>query len=180
MTDAADEAAQWERRIHIRIGRGEAAALGELYDRHADLVHAVAARLLGEEKAAQRTVTSVFTRLWQHPEGYDPARYRLRTWLTMAVCEDVARRTVAGTGRPTAPAEVDETLGAMSSPTRAALRLVHTGHTSESPPAGDAGAKDYRRAATELGTTPEELLGRLRRILRSVADAADTAREDRR
>ncbi|MEU0133319.1 sigma factor [Streptomyces sp. NPDC006296] len=168
MTVASDEVVQWERRTHIRIVRGEAAALGELYDRHAALVHAVAARLVGEEKAVQEVVTAVFVSLWQHPEAYDPARYRLKTWLAMTTCDCVAGRAGRGGAKPSAPVEVDDSLATMSSRTRATLHLAH------------AENKDYRQAATELGITHEEVLCQLRQTLRSVADAADGAGRDGR
>ncbi len=43
-----------------RLARGEAAALGELYDRFASLVHSLARRVLGDETAADRITREVF------------------------------------------------------------------------------------------------------------------------
>ncbi|MEU6402491.1 sigma factor [Streptomyces sp. NPDC046985] len=187
MADAPDGAAHWERRVQVRLARGEAAALGELYDRHARLVHAIAARLIGEEKAATSVMTEVFTRLWQHPEAFDPRRQRLRTWLAMETCERAAERVKADDAAATAPPQrlsapeqasgrraaygrpeetaADEALGALGSRVRAALHLVRHGD------------RDYRQAAGELGMTEEEILRCLLQGLQSVADATGTGPE---
>lgn len=186
MASRADGAAQWERRIQIRLARGEAAALGELYDRHSQLVHALAARLVGEEKAAREVVIGVFTHLWQHPEAFDPARYRMGTWLAMETSERAGEHLATGdrdtTSRTTRTcadeqgdpagltelARADSALGAMTSGVRTTLHLAHTG------------GMNYGRAAAELGITEEEALRRLRLGLQLLADATDAAKEDRR
>ncbi|MBV2357382.1 sigma-70 family RNA polymerase sigma factor [Streptomyces sp. J2-1] len=183
MTGAPERAAQWERRIQVRLVRGEAAALGELYDRHARSVYAIAARLVGEDKAAREIVTEVFAHLWQHPQTYDPARHRLGTWLAMDTRERVAERAKGDGPGPVAPRQAptepeftepraeriaaDRALGALSTRVRAVLQLVHTGH------------RDYRRAASELGISEEETLRCLRAGLRSVAGAGGIGAEDR-
>ncbi|CAM5558024.1 hypothetical protein GCM10010345_23250 [Streptomyces canarius] len=40
---------RWDRKMQQRLARGEAAALGELYDRFASLVHSLAHRVLSDE-----------------------------------------------------------------------------------------------------------------------------------
>ncbi|MEU6121276.1 sigma-70 family RNA polymerase sigma factor [Streptomyces sp. NPDC047123] len=173
--------AEWERRVHVRLKAGEAAALGELYDRYARLVHAVAARVLDDEKAVTDVVTEVFTRLWRHPESYDPARYRLGTWLVTDVCRQADRRA-GGTaheagaqegstplaeapahapdaaGRADAVRSADAAFSSMTTRTRVALHLVYTGNL------------DYRRAAARLGITEHEVLHRLRTGLQMLSD----------
>ncbi len=54
----------------------EAAALGELYDRFASLVHGLAHRVLGDERAADRITRDVFAHVWEHPDAYDPRQGR--------------------------------------------------------------------------------------------------------
>ena len=64
-----------------RLLRGEAAALGELYDRFAPLVHGLAHRVLGDEQAADLVTREVFAHVWEHPDAYDPRRGPLRAWV---------------------------------------------------------------------------------------------------
>ncbi len=67
-----DAPPRWDRKMQQRLARGEAAALGELYDRFASLVHGLAHRVLGDEHAADRVTREVFVHVWQHPDAYDP------------------------------------------------------------------------------------------------------------
>ncbi|MZD04800.1 hypothetical protein GTW43_06845 [Streptomyces sp. SID5785] len=154
-TEAVDEAA-WERRTQTRLARGEAAALGEVYDRHARLVYAVAGRLTGDEKAAQEAVTHVFRLLWTQPDRFDAARTRLRTWFVSEVCAYV---TTVRPGTPrvthTAPERArleaaDTALSSMSLKARGMLRLIHQSMLT------------YQQAAQEMGLEPEEALDHVR------------------
>ncbi|GHJ39859.1 sigma-70 family RNA polymerase sigma factor [Streptomyces sp. TS71-3] len=79
MTESAQP--RWDHVMHLRLARGEAAALGELYDRFAPLVHGLAHRVLTEDAAADQVTREVFARLWEHPDAYDPERGPLRSWL---------------------------------------------------------------------------------------------------
>ena len=47
-----DAPPRWDRDMQRRLARGEAAALGECFDRFASLVHGLAHRVLGDEDAA--------------------------------------------------------------------------------------------------------------------------------
>src|ERR1044072_8155056 len=76
-----DAPPRWDRRMQQRLERGEAAALGEFYDRFASLVHGLAHRVLGDEDSADAITREVFTHLWEHPAAYDPKQGRLRSWL---------------------------------------------------------------------------------------------------
>ena len=76
-----DAPPRWDRRMQQRLARGEAAALGELYDRFASLVHGLAHRVLGDERAADGITRDVFVHVWQHPESYDPKQGPLRSWV---------------------------------------------------------------------------------------------------
>ncbi|MGY0020584.1 sigma factor [Streptomyces sp. cg35] len=163
------DTAQWDRQVQVRLARGEAAALGETYDRHARLVHAIAVRLLGEEKAAREVVTAVFSQLWQHPEAFDPTRHRLSTWLAMEACERAGKRVrdggPGGPARTTEIEQADAVLASVNSRTRVALHLVYTGNM------------DYRQAAAQLGITEDEVLSRLRLGLQMLSGGV---REDER
>ncbi|NUP31563.1 MAG: RNA polymerase subunit sigma-70, partial [Streptomycetaceae bacterium] len=72
---------RWDRKMQQRLARGEAAALGELYDRFASLVHSLAHRVLGDERAADGVTREVFAHVWEHPDTYDPKQGPLRTWV---------------------------------------------------------------------------------------------------
>jgi RNA polymerase sigma-70 factor (ECF subfamily) len=76
-----DTPPRWDRKMQQRLARGEAAALGELYDRFASLVHGLAHRVLGDEQAADRITREVFAHVWQHPDAYDPKQGPLRSWV---------------------------------------------------------------------------------------------------
>lgn len=69
-----DTPPRWDRRMQQRLARGEAAALGELYDRFASLVHGLAHRVLGDERAADGITRDVFAHVWEHPGRTTPGR----------------------------------------------------------------------------------------------------------
>ena len=58
-------------------------ALGEVYQRHAGAVFALASRVLVERTHAEEIVQEVFLRLWEHPERFDGIRGSLRAFLLM-------------------------------------------------------------------------------------------------
>ncbi|MFD9127718.1 sigma factor [Kitasatospora sp. NPDC059571] len=70
-----------DERLHQRLARGEEAALGELYDRFAPLVHGLAARILDDQEAAEQLTREVFAHLWTRPDAYRPEEGSLRAWL---------------------------------------------------------------------------------------------------
>ncbi|MFD8385683.1 sigma-70 family RNA polymerase sigma factor [Streptomyces sp. NPDC059679] len=78
---ANDAPPRWDRRMQQRLARGEAAALGELYDRFASLVHNLAHRVLEDEEAADRVTREVFGYAWENPDAYDPKQGTLRSWI---------------------------------------------------------------------------------------------------
>jgi RNA polymerase sigma-70 factor (ECF subfamily) len=164
-----------------RLTRGEAAALGELYDRFASLVHGLAHRVLDDERAADGITREVFVRIWEDPEAYDPKQGPLRSWLAalthrLAVQRLRATETAAlerggeGTAEElerkvhhaSVAARADYIVQAMPSPLRAALELAYFQR------------RDYRRTAADLGVTEDEARRRLRLGLQLLATAHDT------
>ena len=104
---AKDAPPRWDRRMQQRLARGEAAALGELYDRFASLVHSLAHRVLGDEDAADRITREVFAHVWENPDAYDPKQGPLRSWVAALTHRravqrlrqtGTADRAAAGTG----------------------------------------------------------------------------------
>jgi RNA polymerase sigma-70 factor (ECF subfamily) len=164
-----------------RLARGEAAALGELYDRFASLVHGLAHRVLGDEDAADRVTRDVFVHAWEHPETYDPQQQPLRSWIAglthrIAVqrlrATETAALAVTGSGgteelerrvrRASVAARADYIVHSMPAPLRAALERAYFQR------------RDYRQTAADLGVTEDEARRRLRLGLQLLATAHDT------
>ncbi|EDY43567.2 sigma-70 family RNA polymerase sigma factor, partial [Streptomyces sp. SPB074] len=169
-----EEACHRDARLRERLVRGEAAALGELYDRFALLVHGLAHRVLGDDQAAARVTHDVFARLWEAPERYEPAREPLRSHLAALARVEAVRRLRqseseallgAGAGtregraradaaetrvhRAAAAARADYIARAMPRPLREALDQAY------------AHRRSYRETAAGLGITEEEARRRL-------------------
>ncbi|MFI0739589.1 sigma factor [Streptomyces sp. NPDC021100] len=171
-----DAPPRWDRRMQQRLAHGEAAALGELYDRFASLVHGLAHRVLGDEAGADRVTRDVFGHVWEHPGEWDPRQGPLRSWLAdlthrQAVAR-LRRSESDGPGGPATPEEIDERVraasaaaradyivGSMPAPLREALDLAYTRRL------------DYRRAAAGLGVTEDEARRRLRLGLQLLSTA---------
>lgn len=174
---------RWDRKMQQRLARGEAAALGELYDRFASLVHSLAHRVLGDERAADGVTREVFAHVWEHPDSYDPKEGPLRSWVAgvthrLAVQRLRATETAALTcgesgsaeelesleskvRRASVAARADYIVHSMPAPLRAALELAYFQR------------RDYRQTATDLGVTEDEARRRLRLGLQLLSTAHD-------
>ena len=69
----------------FRIGRGESAALTELYDRYRRVVYRHALRKVGQRETAEDLTLEVFTEVWRCASRYSKSRAAARTWL-LAIC----------------------------------------------------------------------------------------------
>ncbi|MGW7261865.1 sigma-70 family RNA polymerase sigma factor [Streptomyces sp. NPDC054842] len=175
-----DAPPRWDRKMQQRLARGEAAALGELYDRFASLVHGLAHRVLGDEDAADRITREVFVHVWEHPDAYDPKQGPLRSWVAtlthrLAVQRLRATETAAlesgGRGgteelerrvrRASVAARADYIVTSMPTPLRAALERAYFQR------------RDYRQTAVDLGITEDEARRRLRLGLQLLSTAHD-------
>ncbi|MFF7975253.1 sigma-70 family RNA polymerase sigma factor [Streptomyces sp. NPDC007905] len=174
---------RWDRKMQQRLARGEAAALGELYDRFASLVHSLAHRVLGDERAADGVTREVFAHVWEHPDTYDPKQGPLRSWVAavthrLAVQRLRATETAALTRgesgsaqelesleskvrRASVAARADYIVHSMPAPLRAALELAYFQR------------RDYRQTAADLGVTEDEARRRLRLGLQLLSTAHD-------
>jgi RNA polymerase sigma-70 factor (ECF subfamily) len=72
-----------ERALRERLVAGDDLALAEAYDEHAGLVYSVALRIAGDPSIAEDITQDTFLWLWERPEGFDPDRGRMRTWLCL-------------------------------------------------------------------------------------------------
>lgn len=157
-----------------RLARGEAAALGELYDRFASLVHNLAHRVLGDEEAADRVTREVFGYAWENPDAYDPKQGTLRSWIATLAHRQAVHRLREAEARAAAQpaaaieerireasvaARADYIVTSMPAPLRAALELAYFDR------------RDYRQAAAELGVTEDEARRRLRLGLQLLSTA---------
>jgi len=178
-----DTPPRWDRKMQQRLARGEAAALGELYDRFASLVHGLAHRVLADEQAADCITHEVFAHVWQHPDAYDPKQGPLRSWVATLTHRLAVQRlrqtetaaladTRSSTGsleelerrvrRASVAARADYIVTSMPAPLRAALELAYFDR------------RDYRQTAADLGVTEAEARRRLRLGLQLLSTAHDT------
>ena len=171
---------RWDRKMQQRLARGEAAALGELYDRFASLVHGLAHTVLGDERAADRITRDVFAHVWEHPDSYDPKQGPLRSWvatlthrLAVQRLRDTETAALVRAGRgctdelerkvrhASVAARADYIVQSMPVPLRAALELAYFQR------------RDYRQTAADLGVTEDEARRRLRLGLQLLSTAHD-------
>ncbi|GAA1095968.1 MULTISPECIES: sigma-70 family RNA polymerase sigma factor [Streptomyces violaceusniger group] len=174
---ANDAPPRWDRRMQQRLARGEAAALAELYDRFASLVHTLAHRVLEDDTGADRVTREVFGYVWENPDAYDPRQGSLRAWIAMLTQRQAVHRlrtsqTASACGDPltgealeerireaSVAARADYIVTSMPAPLRAALELAYFDR------------RDYRQAAAALGVTEDEARRRLRLGLQLLSTA---------
>ncbi|MFI5756172.1 RNA polymerase sigma factor [Streptomyces sp. NPDC051569] len=172
---------RWDRRMQQRLARGEAAALGELYDRFASLVHSLAHRVVDDDAAADRVTREVFGYVWENPETYDPKQGSMRSWVAQVTSELAVRRLrqteaaayeASGEGTPeelerlelkiqraSTAARADFIVRSMPAPLWDALELAYFQR------------RDYRQTAADLGVTEDEARRRLRLGLQLLSTA---------
>jgi RNA polymerase sigma-70 factor (ECF subfamily) len=64
-----------------RLGAGEEAALGELYDRHAAFLYSVILRIVRVRTEAEDVLQEVWVQAWRRARSYDPSRGSVGAWL---------------------------------------------------------------------------------------------------
>ncbi|UYQ62786.1 sigma-70 family RNA polymerase sigma factor [Streptomyces peucetius] len=178
-----DAPPRWDRRMQQRLARGEAAALGELYDRFAALVHSQAHRVLEDEEAADQVTREVFGYIWENPDAYDPRQGSMRSWVARLTNSQAVHRLrqseaaalAEGGGtteeleqkvrRAAVAARADYIVTSMPAPLRAALESAYFQR------------RDYRQTAADLGVTEDEARRRLRLGLQLLSTANTRALE---
>ncbi len=166
---------RWDRKMQQRLARGEEAALAELYDRYASLVHSLAHRVMDDDEAADLITREVFGYVWENPDAYDPRDGSLRSWIASLTQRHAVSqlRQYENRGR-SSPAEVEERVReastaaradfivtSMPTPLRAALELAYRERL------------DYRAAAAGLGVSEDEARRRLRLGLQLLSTAME-------
>jgi RNA polymerase sigma-70 factor (ECF subfamily) len=84
------------------IAQGDASALAELYDRHADAVYRAAFRRLGDRQLAEEVLQDTYVALWNRAELFDPSAGSLLAWLATIARNRAVDRLRALGRRPTA------------------------------------------------------------------------------
>ena len=70
-----------DRRCLERMVARDPSALAELYDRYADLLYSLAARIVGAGTDAEEVLQDTWMQAWRTAERYDPARGAVGAWL---------------------------------------------------------------------------------------------------
>ncbi|MFF1894497.1 RNA polymerase sigma factor [Streptomyces sp. NPDC058206] len=191
---AKDTPPRWDRKMQQRLARGEAAALGELYDRFASLVHSQAHRMLDDESAADLVTREVFGYVWENPDAYDPKQGSMRSWVARLTHRQSVRRLrgtapsafaqgyedgTADDGSETGGAEDTVAREELEERVRRATASARADYIVASMPAPLRAAlelayiqrRDYRQTAADLGVTEDEARRRLRLGLQLLSTA---------
>ncbi|MFE4918005.1 RNA polymerase sigma factor [Streptomyces sp. NPDC056661] len=190
---AKDTPPRWDRKMQQRLARGEAAALGELYDRFASLVHSQAHRMLDDESAADLVTREVFGYVWENPDAYDPKQGSMRSWVARLTHRQSVRRLrgtapsafaqgyEAGTDDGGEPGGAEEAVAReeLEERVRRATAAARADYIVASMPAPLRAAlelayiqrRDYRQTAADLGVTEDEARRRLRLGLQLLSTA---------
>jgi RNA polymerase sigma-70 factor (ECF subfamily) len=167
---------RWDRKMQQRLARGEEAALGELYDRYASLVHSLAHRVLDDDDAADQITREVFGYIWENPDAYDTKSGSLRSWMAALTQRHAVHRlrqyekrgrsspdeVEAKVREANTAARADFIVTSMPAPLRTALELAYRERLN------------YREAAAGLGVSEDEARRRLRLGLQLLSTAMET------
>jgi RNA polymerase sigma-70 factor (ECF subfamily) len=153
-----------------RLVAGDHEALGDLYDRYAGLVNALALRVLRDAAEAEDVVQEVFVQIWRQAGRFDPSRGSAEAWLcTMARTRALDRLRRRAARREEPGAEMPG-LGPVETPRNEEAYAVRT--------ALDGLSADQRRAlelAYYEGLTQSEIAARLGEPLGTVKTRIRTA-----
>ena len=178
----AVEGTAWEHDVKARLVAHDPAALSEMYEQFGSYVFGLAARVIGDRRAAEDVTQDVFLSLWERPEAFDPERGRLRTFMgTLAHRraidhvrrEEARRRRSARDAASVLPIpDVDELAIAIvtAEHVRAEVERLPAEQREAIELAYFAG-RTYRQVAQELGIPEGTAKSRMRLGLRRISDA---------
>jgi len=142
------------------VADGSETALGVLYDRYVELIHAVALRVAGDRQLAEEVVQDTFLALWNRAELFDPGMASLATWLRSIARNRTIDRLRAAGRRPLLVAVGDpgEPGTSTSDLDRLATGTAVLGGATRPPVPEDAAvAGDVRRSvAAALAAMPDD------------------------
>lgn len=90
------------------LGRGDAEALGLLYDRYRRLAMAVAYRILEDTAAAEDCLQDAFLQVWRNHASFHPERGSVKSWLLTIVRNAAIDRHRGREGRARQDRPIDE------------------------------------------------------------------------
>jgi RNA polymerase sigma-70 factor (ECF subfamily) len=175
----------WEQAVRSRLVDRDDSALADLYDQFGSFVYGLAARVIGDRRAAEDVTQDVFLYVWEHPAAFEPERGRLRTFLgTLAHrrAVDFVRREEARRRRSERDAamqasvpDVDEMAMALVAAERVRAEVERLPvEQREAIELAYFGGRTYRQVAEELGIPEGTAKSRLRLGLRRIADALES------
>jgi RNA polymerase sigma-70 factor (ECF subfamily) len=176
------EVTAWEHDVRARLIARDDTALTELYDQFGSYVYGLAARVIGDRRAAEDVTQDVFLSLWERPEAFEPERGRLRAFVgTLAHRraidyvrrEEARRRRTARDAASVVPIpDVDELAMAIvtAEQVRAEVERLPADQR-EAIELAYFGGRTYRQVADELGIPEGTAKSRMRLGLRRIADA---------
>ena len=176
------EGSAWEHDVKARLIARDPSALSELYDQFGSYVYGLAARVIGDRRAAEDVSQDVFLSLWERPDAFDPERGKLRTFVgTLAHRraidhvrrEEARRRRAAKDAAGVLPIpDVDELAMAIvaAEHVRAEIERLPS-EQREAIELAYFGGRTYRQVADELNIPEGTAKSRMRLGLRRIADA---------
>jgi RNA polymerase sigma-70 factor, ECF subfamily len=153
MTGSSDPAV--DAALVREIAAGSEAALGLVYDRHADAVYAASSRLTDDRQIAEEVVQETFLALWNRAELFNPAAGSLAAWLhTIARNRTIDRLRAMGRRPRLVPIssirQDDETDGATLERVSSHGTVVGGGDSVGLGPEGELAALEVRLAIRQV------------------------------
>ena len=150
-----------------RLRAGDSAALGELYDRHSDLLYSLAARIAGNATEAEEVLQETWVQAWRRAAQYDPVRGSVGAWLVTIARSRALDRLRSAQSRARAEVAAGADAGhvaAAPAPPDAAQHAEHR-QLSERVNAALASLETHQREVLELayfgGLSQSEIAERL-------------------